>query len=293
LLIINQCLNTEKFNYKIEPLKKIQFPPKILLVVAHPDDEAICAATIYKVTQQLGGTADLALFTNGEGGYQYATLAEKKYGLQLTDETIGRAYLPAIRKRELLASGAIIGFRNYFFLEQTDNYYTENATEILDFWATDYCIQQLNYILARESYDFVFVMLPFPKTHAHHQCSAIITLEVIKAMPVEKRPIVLASFAGFRGPHTYLNFKELPNYPITKIRENAPIFQFDKLQTFGHKNRLNYNIIVSWAIAEHKTQGTMQLLLNKGELEYFWFFDLNEEQHLATVEAFFEWVNKG
>ena len=49
------------------------------------------------------GSVDLALITNGEGGYKYSTLAEDIYGLELTDEEVGRKYLPDIRKKELEA----------------------------------------------------------------------------------------------------------------------------------------------------------------------------------------------
>ncbi|MBK6879153.1 MAG: PIG-L family deacetylase [Ignavibacteria bacterium] len=50
-------------------------PPKVLVVTAHPDDDAVFAATNYKIVHDLGGIVDLALVTNGEGGYKYSTLA--------------------------------------------------------------------------------------------------------------------------------------------------------------------------------------------------------------------------
>ena len=65
-------------------------PPKVLIVIAHPDDETGFAATVYKITHEMKGTVDLLLVTNGEGGYKYSTLAEPIYGLELTDEKIGR-----------------------------------------------------------------------------------------------------------------------------------------------------------------------------------------------------------
>src|SRR5688500_8309755 len=71
---------------------------RVLIVTAHPDDDVTFAATVYKITHDLHGLVDLALITNGEGGYKYSTLGETIYGLELTDERVGRAHLPTIRK---------------------------------------------------------------------------------------------------------------------------------------------------------------------------------------------------
>src|SRR5450631_510934 len=68
--------------------------PRVLIVDAHPDDEGAYAAAVYKITHDLGGMVDLVVVTNGEVGYKYSTLAEAYYHLKLTDEKIGRKYLP-------------------------------------------------------------------------------------------------------------------------------------------------------------------------------------------------------
>src|SRR5438045_3022121 len=80
----------------------------VLIVTAHPDDEIAFAVTIYKITHELMGTADIAVITNGEAGYKYSLLAEPYYHLKLTDEAIGRKNLPTIRKKELMSAGNII-----------------------------------------------------------------------------------------------------------------------------------------------------------------------------------------
>ena len=82
-------------------------PAKVLIVVAHPDDEVAMAATTYRLTHDLGGIVDQLVITNGEGGFNYALLAEKVYGVPLTQEAHGRRHLPSIRKSELLRSGKI------------------------------------------------------------------------------------------------------------------------------------------------------------------------------------------
>src|SRR5689334_16749139 len=94
--------------------------PKVLVVTAHPDDETAMAATIYKITHELNGLVDQCVITNGEGGYKYSTLAEAYYGLELTDEKVGRENLPRIRKQELINAGKIISTNNIFFLDQKD-----------------------------------------------------------------------------------------------------------------------------------------------------------------------------
>ncbi len=43
----------------------------------------------------------------------------------------------------------------------------------------------------------------------------------------------------------------------------------------GLDDRLDYNIIVDWLIAEHKSQGTMQMFLGNTGVERFWVYEIN------------------
>jgi hypothetical protein len=45
---------------------------------------------------------------------------------------------------------------------------------------------------------------------------------------------------------------------------------------------------VNWVIAEHKSQGTMQLLMNRGDIECFWYFDANGPAGQERVADLFE-----
>ncbi len=101
--------------------QSLDYEPKILLVTAHPDDDAIFSATVFKTTRLLNGEVDLAIVTNGEGGYRYSTLGNYLYGQELDKEETGRKYLPGIRKREVMAGGEIMGLRNYYFFDQVDD----------------------------------------------------------------------------------------------------------------------------------------------------------------------------
>src|ERR1035441_3522342 len=135
--------------------------PRVLIVDAHPDDETAYAGAVYKITHDLGGTVDLVVVTNGEAGYKYSTLAEAVYNLKLTDEKIGRKYLPGIRHKELENAGKIIGLHHIYFLDQRDNRYTLDPHEVLDSnWNIPFVKSQLRQILTTGHYDFVFTLLP-------------------------------------------------------------------------------------------------------------------------------------
>ncbi len=249
---------------------------RVLLVTAHPDDDAAFAATVYRITHQLGGAVDLALVTDGAGGYRYATLAEPIYGLRLTDERVARQYLPAIRKRELMAGGAVVGIRNYFFLDQPDRGYTLSADSVLRaVWDTAFVRKRLAAILSEGSYDLVVGLLPFPDTHGHHKSATIMALAAALSLPPARRPLVLGGFVCPLDQTQEMRFDGLDGYPSTRVAGGAPLARFDRTQKFGLNDRLDYKIIANWVIAEHRSQGTMQLLMNRGDIECFWYFDAN------------------
>lgn len=262
---------------------------KILIVTAHPDDETGFAATIYKVTKELNGIADQCVITNGEGGYKYSTLSEAYYNLELTDEKIGRENLPRIRKQELMNAGKIIGMRNIFFLDQKDAHYGLDELEPLDTtWNVELVSTRLKEIMTKTKYDFVFCLLPTPETHAHHKAATLLALRTIQSLPKEQRPIILGVTGAIKNDTSKYNFSQLKDYAITHVEGNAPLFFFDKTVKFGFKDALSYKIIVNWEIAEHKSQGTMQLAMNQGDLEQFWYFTMNGFGGVEKCNQFFE-----
>ncbi|HZF10126.1 MAG TPA: PIG-L family deacetylase [Thermoanaerobaculia bacterium] len=264
--------------------------PNVLLVTAHPDDDALFGGAVYKITHQLGGRVDLFLVTNGEGGFHYSTLSESIYGLKLSDEKIGREYLPGIRKRELLAGGKIVGIRNYFFMDQQDKEFTQDVDAVLkgNLWNLDLVRSRLAAVLAQNHYDYVFVMLPVPTTHAHHAAAALLALQVISSLPAGERPVVLGGGGYKKTSEQRTAFTVREGYPVSRIKEGVPPFEFDRTQKFGYKDQLDYNIIVNWQIAEHKSQGVMQLGMNRLDVEQYWYFDLNGDRGLAAARALFE-----
>ncbi len=265
---------------------------RVLIVNAHPDDESGCAATVYKVTHDLGGTVDITLITNGEGGYKYSTLAEDIYGMELTDEKVGRDHLPTIRKKEMMAGGDIIGLHKYFFLDNLDHKYTQNVDSVLKYvWDIASIKKRLKEIITTGNYDYIFCLLPTEDTHGHHKGATILTLETVKDIPISTRPIVLGVSGSSNSDTTIFTFTGLKGYPITAVTTGKPTVSFDRTKKFGFRNQLNYKIIVNWLIAEHKSQGTMQLFMNQGDNENFWFFDINDSSKLPALEQLFERLN--
>ena len=47
------------------------------------------------------------------------------------------------------------------------------------------------------------------------------------------------------------------------------------------------SILVNWLIAEHKSQGTMQLGVNRGDYEEFWWFDMNDRERFGETTTLF------
>ena len=265
--------------------------PKVLVVIAHPDDDASFAGANYKITHDLNGIVDIALITNGEGGYKYSTLAEDIYGLELTDEAVGRKYLPGIRKKELEAGGKIIGIRNYYYFNQKDHRYVTSAEikEILDsnIWDLSYIRSELKNIIEKEKYDYVFVLTPTKATHAHHSSVGILALETIRSIDPDNRPLILGGSVARKSDTVNYVYKGFEGYPVTTVSDTIP-FVFDRTQKFSYKDALDYKIIVNWLIAEHKSQGTMQLLMNQGDYEQYWFFDINPESGKEKTKELFE-----
>ncbi|HEY1203292.1 MAG: PIG-L family deacetylase [Bryobacteraceae bacterium] len=248
--------------------------PKALLVMAHPDDEYALAATTYRLTREIGGVADHVVVTNGEGGYRYAALAETVYGVAIAREPDGRANLPAIRKRETIDAGRILGIRNHHFLDQTDSGFAGRCADAsCSDWDSVRVRTALADLLKRESYDFLFILLPREDAHGHHRAVALFVLEAVASLDEARRPVVLGVEAGRTEENSY-PFAGLPDHPLTRPASLAPVFSFDRNKGFGHNIALSYQIIANWVIAEHKSQGLFQTDYGKHDAERFWAFGI-------------------
>ncbi len=260
-----------------EKLRSQEKRPKALLVVAHPDDEYIFAATVYRFVRELGGEADQVVITDGEGGYRYAALAESIYGVSLTKESEGRARLPAIRKQETLNAGKILGIRKHYFLDQKDSGFGTDASGATTAnWDKPKIVEFLLSLLARERYDVLFTLLPTSETHGHHREATLLALEAVSHLPEAARPIALGGEPGRKdAPPT--DYQGLAPFPLTRTLQNGPALIFDRTTAFGYHESLNYEIVVNWVIAEHKSQGLFQSEGQKHDAERFWLFAVSGE----------------
>lgn len=234
---------------------------RVLAIVAHPDDEYAFAATTYRLTKELGAVVDQIVITNGEGGFRYAALAEAFYGIPLTDEETGRAELPAIRRRETIAAGRILGIRRQDFLDQKDAGFTTDGDAMNGVWDMAFLRGYLRDRLETGNYDYVFTLLPYEGGHGHHVTAARLAVEAAASLPEAQRPMVLAADAG--------RADEAPRV----FEGSAPAFTFSRTARFGFGRALHYGIVVNWAVAEHKSQGLFQTDSGRHDVERFWVLD--------------------
>jgi LmbE family N-acetylglucosaminyl deacetylase len=243
-------------------------PVRALIVVAHPDDEFCFAATVYEITHNLGGTVDQLVITNGEGGYRYSLLAEPYYGLALTDEAVGRAALPEIRKRELMEAGHILGITNHFFLDELDKRYTQDVEEVLgEHWNAGAVLNEVERRIGSGNYDFVFTLFPSPQTHGAHKAATLTALTAAQQM-AGRKPVVLGCQLARSGGETQPSWSgfQSARHPFTVLPE---VYSTDRTVKFGFRNALDYQMIVNWVIAAHKSQGQFQNAVNRVDHEEF------------------------
>jgi LmbE family N-acetylglucosaminyl deacetylase len=256
---------------------------KLLIVVAHPDDEYAFAATTYRLVRELGWTADQAILTNGEAGYRYSGLAEALYGVSLTEENAGRAHLPSIRKEEALRAGKILGIRQHYFLDQQDSGFAEDAASAESGnWDRPRLLAFLFDLLSRERYDAVFTLLPTAGTHGHHRAATILALEAVSRLPEDQRPLVLGAEPRSRSGAA-LAFSGLKQQDLTRTAGSEPTLVFDRTSRFGYRDALSYQIVVNWVIAEHKSQGLFQTDYGRHQIEEFWLFDASGKDAAQRV----------
>lgn len=260
--------------------------PRVLGVIAHPDDECVFAATAYRLVHQLGGTLELAVVTNGEAGFRYAGLAEPLYGLALTEEAVGRARLPAIRREELRQSGRILGVSGYHFLDLVDTGSSRDAAPFFDGgWDVAALRGRLLAILDEGRYDFAFTMLPVLDGHAHHQVAGIVSVEAVAALPVERRPVVLGCLDYAAGERP--RFSGVAGRALLDVNAGAPVFELDRRARLGPRGALDLHVVVSWSVAAHLTQGLAQTRMRSADLEGFWSYAINGAAGEARAAALF------
>ena len=66
------------------------------------------------------------------------------------------------------------------------------------------------------------------------------------------------------------------------------MFRFDRKASFGLNHSLNYQIVVNWIIAEHKSQGLFQTDCYKHDEERFWVLDSGAKASVEKTRRLFD-----
>lgn len=290
LALFVTAVSAQEPNESIASPKDVR-PSRVLLVVAHPDDEYEMAATVYRITTELHGITDEIIITDGEAGYHYSSLAERYYGVALTDGAADQARLAQIRVEESRRAAKVLGIRRQWFLGEKNVPFTQSADSTLHGnWRTSRVLQTISQRIKEDHYDFVFVLLPDLKEHGEHKAATILTLEAVKSLTSENQPIVLGAAAG---NSTSSRYDGVSGEALTRTMTAEPVFHFDRDTHFGYKKSLSYQIVVDWVIAEHKSQGLFQTKCLQDRYENFWIFNTDVPQAIDKAAALFTAVSPG
>lgn len=263
--------------------------PKVLVVTAHPDDETGFSVSLFKITHELKGIVDMAVMTDGGGGFADSQLGAMYYGLDLTDSLTARDHLPLIRKQEILEAAKIMGIRNIYFMEQPDDWYTTDPTPYISGknWDIPTIQRRLDKILQDRTYDFIFTMLPHAGQHGHHKTAIIMALRAVQRMKGTQKPIILAGSPATMNAKP-MEFTMLEGFPESKIKPNVPFFTLNRGFRFKENDKLSYKIVADWVISAYKSQGAIQEnAIHKADVEVYRYFDINDASGIKKVENLF------
>lgn len=264
--------------------------PKVLVVTAHPDDETVFSVTMFKITHELKGVVDMAVMTDGGGGFADAQLGAVYYGLPLTDSIIARTHLPMIRKQEILNAGKVMGVRNIYFMEQPDDFYSTDIKPYISGknWDIDYVEKRMDKLLAERQYDFIITMLPHAGQHGHHKTATLMALRAVGRFKGSSKPIIIAG-SSISSNDQPSDFNMLEGYPETKLKPNVPKFILNRAFRFKENDKISYKIVADWVISEYKSQGAIQENgIHQTDKEIYHYFEINDANGIARVQKLFE-----
>jgi LmbE family N-acetylglucosaminyl deacetylase len=264
--------------------------PKVLVVTAHPDDETGFSVTMFKITHELKGTVDMAVMTDGGGGFADSQLGAMYYGLPLTDSVTARTHLPMLRKQEILNAGKIMGVRNIYFMEQPDDLYTTDITPYISGknWDIGYVEKRMDRLLAERGYDFIITMVPHAGQHGHHKTSVMMALRALQRYKGPNKPIIIAG-SSMSANSKPSDFTMLDGYPETKLKPNSPKFTLNRAFRFKENDKVSYKIVADWVISEYKSQGAIQENgIHRTDMEIYHYYDINDASGIEKVQKLFD-----
>jgi N-acetylglucosamine malate deacetylase 2 len=176
--------------------------------------------------------------------------------------------------------------RKHFFLDQKDEAFTTDEEDGPDhYWNSAFITSRIITLVKREHYKYVLTVLPRSTTHGHHQAATVLAASAIQALPENIRPALL----GFDTDSA--NFAPTPVDSKIQRWNPAFAFAFDRNAAFGFEGTLTYQIVVSWMIAEHKSQGLLQTMNNKDPKEYIWVDLESTPEAQAAAESLFQFLH--
>jgi len=265
-------------------------PPKVLVVTAHPDDETGFSVTMFKIAREMKGVVDMAVMTDGGGGFADAQLGSIYYGVNLLDSVTARTHLPLIRKEEIATAARIMGVRNIYFMEQPDDFYSTDIRPYISGrnWEIPYVEHRLDKLLQERGYDFVITMLPHMGQHGHHKTSAVLALRAVQRFKGPAKPIIIAG-SPMRNDAKPTEFTQLEGYPETKISADAPMFKLDRAFRFKENDKVSYKIVADWVISAYKSQGAIQENgIHRTDFELYRYYELNDPAGIPKVKKLFD-----
>ena len=110
-------------------------------------------------------------------------------------------------------------------------------------------------------------------------------LEIVDALPADNRPAIIAATLAKTLPVPE-PFPGQPACPLTMMAVDNP-WTFDREVKFGYREQLDYQVVINWSIAAHKSQGTMHHLMNTFRYELFYPYTMNDDRQMKKLNDFF------
>jgi hypothetical protein len=152
-------------------------------------------------------------------------------------------------------------------------------------WDKEWVIEQFQQTLKHgngaNGYDLMVVLLPSVDSHGHHTASALLALEAIdRLQQVKSSNIQIPTVIG--GSEFVLT--DPPTYPGNRLAEvltnvTAVEFDFNLRWKVNNLSFVDYQTVLFWMAAEHKSQGglvTELLTEYDRDNEQYFYFAINE-----------------
>jgi LmbE family N-acetylglucosaminyl deacetylase len=221
--------------------------PRVLLILAHPDDETMAGATLGRLKER-GAEVSALYATRGEGG-KWVRVREGKP----VEEDAQREPLAAQRRRELEAAARHFGITRLALLDHPDDPFDDPATgqptrDVQRFlqsgvWRLDELRAAISKLAVEARPDVVLTLrADCPAVHAHHQVIARIALELF--------------LAGRLGPARQIyGISEVEWYPAASLPPQARALEVPTA-AFSSKLGATYAAFAQAGARHHRSQLT-------------------------------------